>query len=446
MACRVRALVGAVSLSLLLTGCDDQPETPPTYTIGGTVSGLAGSGLMLQNGLGGVISVPANATTFAFSAVPEGISYEVTIRQQPLAPSQTCTVTNGVGTVPAENVTSIVVTCEKTTDRFAYITNSENGSISIFSIGESGLPLPVSDPLAITDSAPAGMVFEPTKRFAYVANGEKATLNVLSVNEDSGVLTVAATVSVGVPVFELAMDPVGRFLYASSPQGEVRAYSINQADGLLTEVPGSPFALGGAGRELQVEPTGRFLYVANESLGALNAFAIDETTGALTALPGSPFTAVPSVLGVEIDPAGERVYGVSRDAGAIAGFSLSAATGALTPLAGSPYTASASACSMAIHPLATFAFVPNAVTDNGTVSTFSIAGDGGLTQVQGSPFAAGKSPCSVAVHPSGGFVYVVNTGSANVSAYSVDTTTGALTALTGSPVAARAGASTVVIR
>jgi 6-phosphogluconolactonase len=445
MAYRARTLVGVVSLSLLLIGCDDQTDTPPTYTIGGTVSGLAGSGLTLQNGLGGIISVAKNATTFEFSALPEGISYQVAIRQQPGGPGQTCAVSNGAGTIGTENITTIAVTCGKTTDKFAYVTNAVHGSIAIYSIGTSGVPTPVSDAFAITGSAPSGMVFEPSKRFAYVANGEKATLNVLGVNENNGALTVAATVPTVTRVFELAMDPVGRFLYVSSPQGEVRAYAINQTDGLLSEVPGMPFALGGTARELKVDPTGKFLYVANLTLGALNAFAIDQTTGALSPLPGSPFAALPSVLSVEIDPAGEHVYSVN-DTGAIAGFSLDAATGALTPLAGSPYAATATSCSMAIHPLASFAFVANSVGANGTLSTFSIAADGALTQIQGSPVAAGNSPCSVAVDPSGSFVYVANSGSANVSGYSINTTTGALTALTGSPFTALSGADTIVIR
>lgn len=447
MAYRVWTLVGVVSSSLLLIGCNDQQDTPPTYTIGGTVSGVAGSGFSLQNGLGGVVSVAPNATTFAFSAVPEGISYQVTVRQQPGAPGQTCTVNNGVGTVGAQNVTTIAVACEKTADKFAYVTNPGGQSIAIYAIGASGAPTPTGAAFAMTGSAPSAMVFEPLKRFAYVGNGATATLTVLAVNENNGALTVAATVPTGVAVYELAMDPVGRFLYASSPQGQqVRAYSINQTDGLLSEVPGMPFALGGVARELKVDPTGKFLYVANETLGALNAFAIDQTTGALAALPGSPFAALPVVLGVEIDPAGDHVYGVSRDAGAIAGFSLDASTGALTPLAGSPYTATPSSCSMAIHPLASFAFVPNFVGANGTLSTFSIATDGSLTQIQGSPVAAGNSPCSVAVAPSGSFVYVANSGSANLSGYSINTTTGVLTALTGSPFAALSGADTIVIR
>ena len=378
MAYRACTLVGAVSLSLLLIGCGGQPGTTVAYTVGGTVSGVVGSGFVLQNGLGGAINVDANATTFTFAAVPEGTPYQVTVRQQPGAPGQTCSVSNGAGTVGTADVTTIAVTCQRTTDRFAYVTNPVSQAISIYSISTaSGVLAPIGNAFAMTGSETSGMVFEPSKRFAYVANGATATLSVLAVNEDSGALTVVATVPTVAAVYELAMDPVGRFLYASSPQGQqVRAYSISQTDGGLAEVPGMPFALGGAGRELKVNPTGKFLYVANETLGALNAFAIDQTTGALAALPGAPFAASPAVLGVEIDPAGEHVYSVSRDAGAIAGFSVDASTGALAPLAGSPYTATPTSCSMTIHPLASFTFVPNSA---GTLSTFSIATGGALT-------------------------------------------------------------------
>jgi 6-phosphogluconolactonase (cycloisomerase 2 family) len=450
MAYRACTLLGAVSLSLLLIGCGQETGTTVAYTVGGTVSGVAGSGFALQNGLGGVVGVGPNATTFTFSAVPEGTSYNVTVAQQPNGPGQTCAVTNGTGTVGTANVTSIVVTCQPTTDLFAYVTNPVAQSISTYSISAaSGVLTPTGAAFALTNSAPSGMVFEPSKRFAYVANGATTTtLSVLAVNANNGALTLAATVPTNRDVFELAMDPVGRFLYVSSPGGQVvGAYSINQTDGTLAAVPGMPFALGGAGRELKVDPTGKFLYVANETLAALNAFAIDQTTGALSALPGSPFAALPSAIGVEIDPAGEHVYSVSRTAGAIAGFSLDASTGALTPLAGSPFTATAASCSMTIHPLASFAFVPNSVAGAaGSLSTFSIAADGSLTQIQGSPVAAGTGPCSAAVHPSGGFVYVANSGSANVSGYSINATTGALTALTGSPFAAANGADTIVIR
>src|SRR5712692_8761354 len=82
-----------------------------------------------------------------------------------------------------------------------------------------------------------------------------------------------------------------------------------------------------------------------------------------------------------------------------------------------------------------FAYVANDVSGN--VSAYTInSSTGALSPVLGSPFGAGTGPVSVAVDPSGKFVYVAVEGSANVSAYSIDSTTGALSPVPGSPFAA----------
>jgi 6-phosphogluconolactonase (cycloisomerase 2 family) len=68
------------------------------------------------------------------------------------------------------------------------------------------------------------------------------------------------------------------------------------------------------------------------------------------------------------------------------------------------------------------------------VSAYTInATTGALTQITGSPFPAGTQPFSVTVDPSAKFAYVANGGGGNVSAYTSDATTGALTQITGSP-------------
>src|SRR5207244_10342622 len=56
-----------------------------------------------------------------------------------------------------------------------------------------------------------------------------------------------------------------------------------------------------------------------------------------------------------------------------------------------------------------------------TVSAYTINTiTGALTAVPGSPFAAGMYPFSVAVDPTGRFAYVANEGSQSVSAYTID--------------------------
>ena len=86
-----------------------------TNTIGGTISGLASDNLTLINGsTGGTLNFVKGTdgtypTTFTFPAVTYGQTYGVTVLRQP--DTQTCTVSNGTGTMGDNAVTTITVTC-----------------------------------------------------------------------------------------------------------------------------------------------------------------------------------------------------------------------------------------------------------------------------------------------------------------------------------------------
>lgn len=85
--------------------------TAITYTIGGTITGLSGSGLVLQDNLAGNLTVAAGATSFTFGTpIPSGGIYGVTVLTEPSNPAQTCGVTNRLGTANA-NVTNVQITC-----------------------------------------------------------------------------------------------------------------------------------------------------------------------------------------------------------------------------------------------------------------------------------------------------------------------------------------------
>jgi hypothetical protein len=79
-----------------------------SYNLGGSVTGLTGAGLVLVNGSDRVTVAPG-ATNFTFAKVGDGFPYGVTVLTQPA--SQTCTVTNGVGTMGAGDVNNIQVSC-----------------------------------------------------------------------------------------------------------------------------------------------------------------------------------------------------------------------------------------------------------------------------------------------------------------------------------------------
>ncbi|MEO0461207.1 MAG: hypothetical protein AAF219_10215 [Myxococcota bacterium] len=80
-------------------------------TIGGGVSGLLGTGLVLQNNSANDLEITANGT-FSFPAqLASGARYSVTVATQPGDPSQACAVSNGQGTAGADDVTDVVVSC-----------------------------------------------------------------------------------------------------------------------------------------------------------------------------------------------------------------------------------------------------------------------------------------------------------------------------------------------
>lgn len=80
-----------------------------TYSVGGSVSGLSASSLVLTDNGGDNLTVASGASTFTFATkLASGASYSVAIGTQPTG--ETCTVSSAGGTVSA-NVTSVVVTC-----------------------------------------------------------------------------------------------------------------------------------------------------------------------------------------------------------------------------------------------------------------------------------------------------------------------------------------------
>lgn len=106
------ASLGTPSTAVLTVRDDDSPPpVNPTYTVGGTVSGLAGSGLILEETRTGSQLTPGNGA-FAFNyAFQNGSSYEVRVMTQPTNPVQICSLANPSGMIANANVTTVTVTC-----------------------------------------------------------------------------------------------------------------------------------------------------------------------------------------------------------------------------------------------------------------------------------------------------------------------------------------------
>ena len=100
----------ATSLDGARTAVNTQISTAANiYSIGGSISGLSASGLILANGTN-TASPSSGATSFTFSTQKATSStYAVTVQANPTG--QTCTVSNASGTVASQSISNIAVTC-----------------------------------------------------------------------------------------------------------------------------------------------------------------------------------------------------------------------------------------------------------------------------------------------------------------------------------------------
>ena len=153
--------VGSTDVSNVVVTC-----STADFSIGGTVSGLEGSGLVLRNNGGDDLTIDRNGTFVFDTALTTGARYDVTIAQQPRDPNQTCAVTNRSGTVGTDNVTNITVVCE--TRNFSVggrvtrlrglgglaIQNNGSDTLQIASEGRFTFPtrLPEGSPYSVTIS------------------------------------------------------------------------------------------------------------------------------------------------------------------------------------------------------------------------------------------------------------------------------------------------------
>jgi hypothetical protein len=96
-----------------LAACGD--GSTPTYSVGGKVAGLAGSGLELSDSGGDHLQVSANGFFTIATAVAPGAGYSVSVTTQPQNPLQTCLVQNGSGIMGSAPITNVSVTCTTNT-------------------------------------------------------------------------------------------------------------------------------------------------------------------------------------------------------------------------------------------------------------------------------------------------------------------------------------------
>jgi len=218
------------------------------------------------------------------------------------------------------------------------------GKCAVHPISENGA---VSDgPIELLDTAIGAhcLQTDPSNRFAYLPHiaggkGPNAIYQYLF-DENTGKLTPNDPATVN-PTEELGprhycFHPNKDILYFSDEQGcSVTGYNLDSGKGTLEAFQTiSTLPEGYEGKnscaQIQIAPSGRFLYAPNRGHNSLACFAVDADTGRLTSLGQVAAEAIPRVF--SLDPQGKFLYSAGLESGRLASYAVDQDKGTLSPL------------------------------------------------------------------------------------------------------------------
>lgn len=138
-----------------------------------------------------------------------------------------------------------------------------------------------------------------TPEFAYVLNDADNTVAMYTVDSCSGSLTPStpATVATGGNSFgaeSMAVDPGGRFAYVANlisnaaDLATISMYTVNPATGILTPTTPATVSTGYFPQGIGIDPSGKFVYTANNDDNTVSMFTINPSSGVL--MPTTPPT------------------------------------------------------------------------------------------------------------------------------------------------------------
>lgn len=157
---RLLGFSAVCALALGLSGCFDSSSSyssgPLITTVGGTVSGLAGT---VTLALGEERQQLSSNGPFAFNQrLAEGQSYSVTIVTQPAR--QACVIKNGDGTVGPSTVYNVLVNCATDTHAIGGTVSGLVGSVELQAGGGEIIEVTADGSFAFPTRLPAGQLYD----------------------------------------------------------------------------------------------------------------------------------------------------------------------------------------------------------------------------------------------------------------------------------------------
>jgi 6-phosphogluconolactonase (cycloisomerase 2 family) len=427
----------------------------PTFTVGGTVSGLAvGTQLTMSNNGGTPLPVIANGGFTFGNAVVFGGEFAINVITQPSG--QTCTLANGFGGYVDANVTNVIVSCSAVTQyayvgdcstagpvdgdnlefiwqyaigataeleplntptvqsgncplsvtvdpngKYVYAANYGSNTVSQYGIGTGGMLAPLSVPTVVTGNHPYFITVDPTDHYAYVVNNSDNSISQFRIGVGGALTPLSpAAVPTGMAPVSVAVDLTGSYVYvANSGDNTVSQYSIG-AGGTLAPLSTPTVATAYKPTAVTVGPSNQYAYVASN--GTLLQYNIG-AGGALTSLVQIPGTGIYPLTSLKFDPAGQFAFGLQGGLGSNNSALLSVGVGGTLTYSGMEGLGDAPQVGDPVNPTyfafdttGRFAYV--AIPDGANrIAQYNVGAGGSLALLNIPPLVTGRAPSSIAV-------------------------------------------------
>ena len=244
-----------------------------------------------------------------------------------------------IGSVSAGGNSAYVATDRS--GRFILSAYYGEGKVTVHRIGPGGVLQEQALQSIPTAEKAHAILPDPSNKFVFVPHTGPNAIFQFTFNAETGTLTPNAVPKVvaqeGAGPRHIWFHPRRPFAYADNEMGSsVTAYKLNESTGTLTAfqtLSTLPEDFDGKNTcaDIEIAPSGKFVYASNRGHDSIAGFSIDDHTGKLTAIGQAPTEKTPRSF--NIDPAGQYLYAAGQASGKLAAYRIDAQTGKLSRFA-----------------------------------------------------------------------------------------------------------------
>ena len=418
----------------VVTGLAITPATP-SAPVGGAVNLKAAETLSdgTTQAPTGTVTWSSDATTTATVLVNTSNS-SLAVATAIAAASNAANITATEGELKGKAALTVVTGVTN----FAYVANVNPGSLGYFQVDVTATPALSNYTTApALASSPFHLAVHPAGGLLYVVDYPGSFLHTLTIDPKTGAPAETTASKTSPPLAgsggqnHIAIDPYGRFLYVTDDTGNtIYGFTIDQTQttnpGALTLIGTTTAHLNGP-EDIVIDPTGTYAYVTNSGsagtdANTVSAYSINQTTGALTAL-ATPTAATGTTPYFEtLDPTGKYLYVANSGGDTVSVFTLGTG-GALGTATTFTVTGATSILNVAVAPSGKYIYFLDYGdgTTPGAVYAYALNADGTIGAALGSAVATGVAPIAITTDATGAGVAVTNnTDAGTLSLYSIN--------------------------